>query len=86
LADLVKLIKNKNNTLARQWVADNSSIEPGLFYKELEEELDKVVKLDYKPLAITCLAEYQDMASRSVNLDITTMGLIGRLMAEVEYN
>lgn len=82
---LVELIKKKNYTECRKWVADNfdnNSIE--LFRRFYDESL-KTVKPQFIPALVLLIGKYQMQSAFVIDQEINVMAFIGELMIEGIY-
>jgi DNA polymerase III delta prime subunit len=84
--DLIKLMKERNFTDVRKWVAENTDIDSAVLYRSLYDMLpSKVGSTQSIADAIIILAEYQYKEAFVANSEINRVAALATLMAEVEW-
>jgi len=83
---LVGLMKDKNFTAVRKWVADNSDIDSAVLYRQLYDLLPtRADNTQSVADAIIILAEYQYKEAFVANSEINRVAALATLMAEVGW-
>jgi len=83
---LVDLMKDKNFTAVRKWVADNSDIDSAVLYRQLYDLLPtRADNTQSVADAIIILAEYQYKEAFVANSEINRVAALATLMAEVGW-
>jgi len=86
IAALIKLLKAKDFTEVRKWVADNNDIDSAVLYRQLYDSLPKYVKSSASLAeAIITLADYQYKEAFVANSEINRVAALVTLMAEVDW-
>lgn len=84
--DLFSLLKNKNFTEMRKWVADNSDVDSSTLYRMIYDILPSKVKSTTSIAeAIIVLAQYQYQEAFVANPEINRVAALATLMAEVDW-
>lgn len=81
MKDLMKLLKEKNFTEMRKWVAKNTDIEPQLLFREIYESANELLQPSCIPQVIILLADYGFKATHSVDQEILVAASLTELMA-----
>jgi DNA polymerase III delta prime subunit len=85
-SSLVSLMKERNFTDVRKWVAENTDIDSAVLYRSLYDMLPtKVASTQSIADAIIILAEYQYKEAFVANSEINRVAALATLMAEVEW-
>ena len=83
---LMKLMKEKNFTGIRKWVADNSDIDSSILYRQLYDILpEKLGSAASVADAIIILAEYQYKEAFVANSEINRVAALATLMVEAQW-
>lgn len=83
---LIGLMKEKNFTELRKWVAENTDIDSAALYRQLYDILPKKIKSTQSlASAIIVLAEYQYKEAFVANSEINRVAALVTLMAEVDW-
>lgn len=83
---LMKLMKDKNFTAIRKWVADNSDIDSAILYRQLYDILpEKLTSAASVADAIVILAEYQYKEAFVANSEINRVAALATLMVEGQW-
>lgn len=77
-------LKTKNFKTMRQWVADNSGVEPAAIFRSLFDALTDKVQAGSIPPAILILSKYQYQSAFVADQEINTTACLVELMSEVE--
>lgn len=81
MKDLMKLLKEKNFTEMRKWVAKNTDVEPQLLFREIYESANELLQPSCIPQVIILLADYGFKATHSVDQEILVAASLTELMA-----
>ena len=79
--DLMDLIKTKNFTEVRKWVADNSDADPGTFFTKLYEIGSEMVDKSSVPQLVLIVADYQYKQAFVMNNEINMTACLTEIMA-----
>ncbi|XP_046441584.1 uncharacterized protein LOC124192385 [Daphnia pulex] len=84
---LIQLMKDKDFTATRKWVAENVDVDSAVLYRQLYDILPSKVKNTQSIAdAIIILADYQYKEAFVANTEINRVAALATLMAEVEWN
>jgi DNA polymerase III delta prime subunit len=83
---LIALMKGRNFTEMRKWVAENSDIDSAVLYRQLYDLLPtKIASTQSVADAIIILAEYQYKEAFVADSEINRVAALATLMAEVDW-
>ena len=83
---LVTLMKERNFTEVRKWVAENADIDSAILYRQLYDLLPtKIGSTQSVADSIIILAEYQYKEAFVANSEINRVAALATLMAEVDW-
>ena len=83
---LINLMKDRDFTNVRKWVAENSDIDSAVLYRQLYDLLPtKIGSTQSIADAIVILAEYQYKEAFVANSEINRVAALATLMAEVDW-
>lgn len=83
---LFSLLKDKNFTETRKWVAQNTDVDSAILYRTLYDELPMKLKTTQNVAdAIIILAEYQYREAFVANSEINRVAALATLMAECDW-
>jgi DNA polymerase III delta prime subunit len=86
ISDLFRMLKDKNFTDMRKWVADNSDVDSSTLYRQIYDILPTKVKSTTSIAeAIIVLAQYQYQEAFVANSEINRVAALATLMAEVDW-
>ena len=86
LNKLLDLMKNRDFTNVRKWVAENSDIDSSMLYRQLYDVLPVRLKTTQSIAdAIIILAEYQYKEAFVANPEINRVAALATIMAEAEW-
>ena len=86
LDGLIDLMKGKNFTGVRKWVAENSDIDSSMLYRNIYDMLPNKIKSTQSVAdAIIILAEYQYKEAFVANSEINRVAALATIMAEVDW-
>ncbi len=86
ISALITLMKEKNFTGTRKWVAENQDIDSAVLYRQLYDILPSKIKSTQSVAdSIIILAEYQYKEAFVANSEINRVAALATLMAEVEW-
>ena len=83
--DLVKILKDKNFTEMRKWVAKNTDIEPQSLFRELYDISSDEMHPNCIPQFIMTLADYGFKSTHSVDQEILVAAALTEVMASVQW-
>lgn len=79
--DLIKILKEKNFTEMRKWVAKNTDIEAQLLFREIYDSANEQLQPNCIPQVIILLADYGFKSTHSVDQEILIAASLTELMA-----
>lgn len=82
--DLTKLLKEKNFTGCRQWVA-NASLDPSSFFRAFYDKISIELEQKAVPQLILHIANYQEKATRGVDQEINFMAFIIEVLRDCQF-
>ena len=85
LKGLVELLKVKNFTEVRKWVAENNDIDQAVFFRKLYDTASQYLKTNSIPQLVITLAEYQYKAAFVADHEINILACLTEIMAEGEF-
>ena len=85
LKALVELLKTKNFTEVRKWVAENSDVDQTVFFRKLYDTASQYLKPNSIPQLVITLAEYQYKAAFVADHEINILACLTEIMAEGEF-
>ena len=85
LKGLVELLKVKNFTEVRKWVAENNDIDQSVFFRKLYDTASQYLKTNSIPQLIITLADYQYKAAFVADHEINILACLTEIMAEGEF-
>ena len=84
--DLINMMRERNFTGVRKWVAENAHVESAVLYRQLYDVLpNKLNSTQNVADAIVILAEYQYKEAFVANSEINRVAALATLMAEMEW-
>jgi len=85
LKGLVELLKVKNFTEVRKWVAENNDIDQTVFFRKLYDTASQYLKTNSIPQLVITLAEYQYKAAFVADHEINILACLTEIMAEGDF-
>jgi DNA polymerase III delta prime subunit len=82
---LVELLKVKNFTEVRKWVAENTDIDQVVFFRKMYDTASLYLKPNSIPQLVITLAEYQYKAAFVADAEINMLACLTEIMAEGEF-
>lgn len=79
--DLQKILKEKNFTEMRKWVAKNTDIEPQLLFREIYDSANEQLQPSCIPQTVILLADYGFKSTHSVDQEILIAAALTEFMA-----
>ena len=79
------LLKEKNFTEIRKWIASNSDNDANLIYREIYDGLYENLKKDTIPMAVILLAKYQYQSAFVADQEINLLAFLTEMMIECEF-
>lgn len=85
LKGLVELLKAKNFSEVRRWVAENNDIDQAVFFRKLYDTASQYLKTNSIPQLVITLADYQYKAAFVADHEINVLACLTEIMAEGEF-
>jgi len=85
LKGLVELLKAKNFTEVRKWVAENNDLDQAVFFRKLYDTASHYLKPNSIPQLVITLADYQYKAAFVADHEINILACLTEIMAEGEF-
>ena len=85
LKGLVELLKAKNFSEVRRWVAENNDIDQAVFFRKLYDTASQYLKTNSIPQLVITLADYQYKAAFVADHEINILPCLTEIMAEGEF-
>ena len=82
LKGLVELLKAKNFTEVRRWVAENNDLDQAVFFRKLYDTASQYLKPNSIPQLVITLADYQYKAAFVADHEINILACLTEIMAE----
>lgn len=83
--DLIKIMKDKNFTEMRKWVAKNTDIEPQSLFREIYDSANEQMQPNCIPQVVILLADYGFKSTHSVDQEILVAAALTELMAVIVW-
>jgi DNA polymerase III delta prime subunit len=84
IKDLLDLIKNKNYTAIRKWVA-TTDLDQHMIYRKLYDTASEILEPKEIPALILLISKYQYQAAFVVDAEINIMAFFADVMMEIEF-
>lgn len=85
LKGLVELLKAKNFSEVRKWVAENNDLDQAVFFRKLYDTASQYLKPNSIPQLVITLADYQYKAAFVADHEINILACLTEIMAEGEF-
>lgn len=85
LKGLVELLKAKNFSEVRKWVAENNDLDQAVFFRRLYDTASQYLKPNSIPQLVITLADYQYKAAFVADHEINILACLTEIMAEGEF-
>ena len=85
LKGLVELLKAKNFTEVRRWVAENNDLDQAVFFRKLYDTASQYMKPNSIPQLVITLADYQYKAAFVADHEINILACLTEIMAEGDF-
>jgi DNA polymerase III delta prime subunit len=85
LKGLVELLKAKNFTEVRKWVAENNDLDQAVFFRKLYDTASQYLKPNSIPQLVITLADYQYKAAFVADHEINILACLTEIMAEGDF-
>ena len=85
IADLVQLMRDKNYTGMRKWVAENIDQDQNAIYRKLYDQSSQFLKPQTVPLLVLAVAKYSYQAAFAADPEITMMACLTEIMINCEF-
>jgi len=86
IRELSKLLKARDFTSMRKWVATNSSMDANMLFRKLYDVSTETMQSESIPELVLILAEYQYKAAFVVDQEINTAACLTKIMMNCEWN
>lgn len=86
IADLVQLMRDKNYTGMRKWVAENIDQDQNVIYRKLYDQASQFLKPQTVPLLVLSIAKYSYQAAFAADPEITMMACLTEIMINCEFS
>jgi DNA polymerase III delta prime subunit len=83
--DLIKLMKDKNFTEVRKWVAKNSDSDTVALFRELYDSANNTIEANSIPQMVLVLADYQYKAAFVADHELNIMAALTEIMAQCKF-
>lgn len=83
--DLIKLMKDKNFTEVRKWVAKNSDADTVALFRELYDSASTTIEANSIPQLVLVLADYQYKAAFVADHELNIMAALTEIMAQCKF-
>jgi len=83
--DLIKLMKDKNFTEVRKWVAKNSDADTVSLFRELYDSASTTIEANSIPQLVLVLADYQYKAAFVADHELNIMAALTEIMAQCKF-
>ena len=84
LDDLIKSLKDKDFSVMRKWVVNNSDIDQSRIFRTIYDNLCVYLKPESVPMAVVTLAKYQYQAAFVADQELNLVACLTELMVECE--
>ncbi len=85
IADLVEMMKSKNYTGIRKWVAENIDQDQNAIYRKLYDQSAQFLKPQTVPILVLTIAKYSYQSAFAADPEITMMACITEIMINTEF-
>jgi len=83
--DLVKVLKERNFTEVRKWVAKNSDADTPVLFRELYDNASEYMDSSTIPNLILVLADYQYKAAFVADQELNIMAAMTEIMVQCKF-
>ena len=85
LDDLIKALKDKDFSVMRKWVVNNSDIDQSRIFRSIYDNLCTYLKPESVPMAVVTLAKYQYQAAFVADPEINLVACLTEIMVDCEF-
>jgi DNA polymerase III delta prime subunit len=85
MKELIDLLKKKNFTEVRKWVAENNDVDQTVFFRKLYDVVSEYLKPGSIPQLVLTVAEYQYKAAFVADHEINILACLIEIMAEGDF-
>jgi DNA polymerase III delta prime subunit len=85
IKDLIPLLKDKQFTEIRKWVAENSDQDQNAIYRKLYDRASEILKPNSVPLLVLAIAKYSYQGAFAADPEINMMACFTEIMLECEF-
>lgn len=82
---LIEMMKQKNYTAVRKWVAENSDVEYNVLYRKFYDRAQALLKPASIPQLVMILADYQYKVAFVADQEINNAACMAEIMVNVEW-
>ena len=82
---VVELLKNKDFSGMRKWVADNMDMESHVIFRALYDNSNEYIEPNSIPQLVITLGEYQYKAQLVADVELNTVACLTELMAQLQW-
>ena len=84
LDDLIKSLKDKDFSIMRKWVVNNSDIDQSRIFRSIYDNLCVYLKPESVPMAVVTLAKYQYQSAFVADQELNLVACLTEIMVECE--
>lgn len=84
-SSLIEMMKNKNFTGARKWVAENTDIDYNVLFRRFYDQSHAMMTPGSIPQLVTILADYQYKAAFAADQEINIAACVAEIMVTAEW-
>jgi hypothetical protein len=85
IKELVNLLKDKNFTEIRKWVANNVDLDQNEIYRKLYDQASNFLEATGVAQLVLIVAKYQYQAAFSANPEINLVACLTEIMKDCEF-
>jgi hypothetical protein len=85
MKELIDLLKKKNFTEVRKWVAENNDVDQTVFFRKLYDVVSEYLKPGSIPQLVLTVAEYQYKGAFVADHEINILACLIEIMAEGDF-
>ena len=85
LKNLINMVKEKNFTEIRKWVAENNDMESSTFFRKMYDAASDFLKPNSIPQLVLLIANYQYKNAFVADHEINTLAFLVECMVELEF-
>lgn len=85
LKELVEMLRNKNFTALRKWVAENADCDQNIVYRQMYDTAYEFLSVQGVATMVLIIAKYQYQAAFAADHEINLMACLTEIMMECEF-